>query len=394
MECRDVRRIDILEEKLRWQKRVLVGLVVAFCFNASPVMSTASKWFNQIFPSKVTSSNPLPGGSFDRPSFPDLSENRNEMMSKWAEGSSSEVQEGRLSKQAHAVGDVLQVSELQIVNEKGTVVALIGYDRAGDGAVLVFNKDGKAVSLLGVDGDGHGGLSILNASERFIAGVGSDGTDKANGLIEVGGESGSFAGFAVDNTGNAWMVTANRDGGIVSGLGADESGHGFLSIFNASGKVIAAVGADDTEKANGSMGVLGESGAFAGFGVDEAGDALMAVSNRDGKAVSLIGADEDGHGFLIVLDVGERILAGMGADASGAGALGISDGRFRAFVNENGDGVAETTTKDGSVRWSSEMTSGGGAPPSSGLLGDLDGDGDVDFTDFVTFAANFGKTSG
>ena len=55
---------------------------------------------------------------------------------------------------------------------------------------------------------------------------------------------------------------------------------------------------------------------------------------------------------------------------------------------------AENLTKDGDLRWSSEMTYGGGGPSQSGLLGDFDGDGDVDFTDFLTFASNFGKTSG
>lgn len=315
MECRDVRRIDILEEKLRWQKRVLVGLVVAFCFNASPVMSTASKWFNQLLPSKVTSGKSLSGR---------FSADRNEMMSKWAEVLPPETEEGRLSKTAHAAGDVLQVSELQIVNEKGTLVGVIGYDSAGDGVMVVLNSSGKAVSGLGVDGSGHGTLSILNASERVIAAMGADESREANGWVDVRSASGSAAGFFVDEVGDAAMTVLNRDGKTVSAIGVDESGHGVLGILNASGLPIAA----------------------------------------------------------------------MVADEDGVGALGISEGKFGAFVDENGNGVAETLTKDGSVRWSSEMTSGDGTPTSSGLLGDLDGDGDVDFTDFLTFAANFGKTSG
>ena len=38
------------------------------------------------------------------------------------------------------------------------------------------------------------------------------------------------------------------------------------------------------------------------------------------------------------------------------------------------------------------LTSDSGDNTSSSLLGDLDNDGDVDFSDFLTFAQNFGKT--
>jgi hypothetical protein len=37
---------------------------------------------------------------------------------------------------------------------------------------------------------------------------------------------------------------------------------------------------------------------------------------------------------------------------------------------------------------------GGGGGTPSGLIGDLDQDGDVDFADFLIFTSNFGKTSG
>ena len=226
-----VGRMDILEARLRWQKRVLVGLVVAFCFSASPVMSTASRWFNQLLPSKVTS-------------LGWVSADRNEMMSKWADVFSSDTEEGRLSKTAHAAGDVLQVSELQIVNEKGTLVGVIGYDSAGDGVMAILNSSGKAVSGLGVDGSGHGALRILNASERIIAAMGADESREANGWVDVRSASGSVAGFFIDEVGDAAMGVLNRDGKAVVAAGADGNGHGVLGILNASGLPIAAMGAD------------------------------------------------------------------------------------------------------------------------------------------------------
>ena len=94
--------------------------------------------------------------------------------------------------------------------------------------------------------------------------------------------------------------------------------------------------------------------------------------------------------FLFTLSESGLPIGTLTADPDGNGTLAISAGKFRAFVDENGNGAAETLAEDGSVRWTSEMKTGG----TGGLLGDLDGDGDVDFEDFLTFAANFGKSSG
>ena len=49
--------------------------------------------------------------------------------------------------------------------------------------------------------------------------------------------------------------------------------------------------------------------------------------------------------------------------------------------------------QDGNLRRSSEASLVGDGGTSSGLIGDFDQDGDVDFTVFLTFAGNFGKTS-
>ena len=120
----------------------------------------------------------------------------------------------------------------------------------------------------------------------------------------------------------------------------------------------------------------------------------MIMGNRNGDAVSVLGANENGHGIIGFLNASERIVAGMGADSTGVGGLGIEGGRFRAFVDANRSGVAETRGQDAEVRWSSEAAAVGDTGTSTGLIGDFDGDGDVDFNDFLTFARNFGRTSG
>ena len=142
------------------------------------------------------------------------------------------------------------------------------------------------------------------------------------------------------------------------------------------------------------MDVRNKSGPAAGFSVDRDGDGLTIVGNRNGDAVGVLGANENGHGLMGFMNASQRVVVGLGADSTGVGVLSIEGGRFRAFVDQNASGVAETRGQNGNLRWSSETTDDGDGGTSTGLIGDFDGDGDVDFNDFVTFAGNFGRTSG
>ncbi len=231
-------RIAVLEKRLKWQTRILIGLIVMFLFSASPALTMLSN----SFPENLT--------SFFKP------------------------ESGKLSKTALDSDDVLQVGRLEIVNDQGNVVALMGVDFVGDGFLAVRNREGKAETS---------------------------------------------AEISVDEKGDAAMK------------------------FRSKGRLFVAAGSDDN--GNGAFGLLN------------------TTTNEP------------------------TVL--MGADPNGNGLIGISRGKFTAFVDENGDGVAVTAGDDGNVLWSSDTV-----VSTSGLLGDLDGDGDVDFADFLVFAQNFGRTSG
>ena len=301
MDHRDARRIDILEEKLKWQKRVLAGLAVVFLFSASPASTTAAKWFSRILPSKA-----LSGQVPDRTSP--------ELISEWTVSNQPEGE--ALSKRALAAGDTMTVGLLRIVNQEGKVVGEFGYGAEGNGGLTVNNKNEK--------------LTVL--------------------------------------------ITGDNAGGS-------------LFAFDASRRAVVSMGADDDTPGNGFLITQGASGSFAGFFASEAGDAAMNVYNRDGSPVAAVGANADGHGGLLILSDSEQPIAAIDAGANDKGSLRISGRKFEAFVDENGNGVAQTRSEADSIRWSSET-------PSDGLLGDLDGNGEVDFADFVIFARNFGKTSG
>ena len=146
---------------------------------------------------------------------------------------------------------------------------------------------------------------------------------------------------------------------------------------------------------NGSASAVSASGSIVGLGVDAAGDAAVLVTNKEGVLTSILGVDINGHGVMGILNASGRPIAAMAADDAGNGVLGIEDGKFFAHLDAAGNGVAETRGQNQTLRWSSEMApAGGGGGTPSGLIGDLDQDGDVDFNDFLIFTANFGKTSG
>ncbi len=360
-------RLDVLEDRLRWQKRAIAGLFVAFLFSAAPALTQAPKWFGVMLPSKLTSLSLRNSGSGDGVRLQGLSPNL-------AEITFPETEYDGLSKiapeQIIDAGDTLRVGTLHIVNAIGEVVAEIGSEESGDGSLKIRNSNGTLVSVVGVDQTGHGRMVVLNAASRLAAAMGADPSEQANGWVEIHSSSGSAAGFGVNQSGNAVIAAFNSDGKLVSGMGITNNGHGSLTIANAAG------------------------GAVNLLTVDGTGDGVMIMGNRNGDAVSVLGANENGHGIIGFLNASERIVAGMGADSTGVGGLGIEGGRFSAFVDENGNGVARTRGADEEIRWSSEATPVGDGGTSTGLIGDFDGDGDVDFADFLTFARNFGKRSG
>ncbi len=361
--------------------------------NASPAFT--SKWFHRLLPPKLTSINLSPDASEGNADLPDVSSHRaralrrgqsgrdflDKTLSRWNEAP-------RSSKQAQqVVSDVLATRQLQIVNATGTVVAVIGSDNVGDGALVVRRADAEPVVSVGADQVGDGIVVITGTSESFAA-LSSDGM----GVIR-GSESSVNATFlGVDDAGNGLVTTLSTSGSLAV-LGTDESGLAGVVVASGSGSSGSAAFLGVNDAGNGVVSAASTSGSLAALGVDEAGDVAVLVTNRNGGLASALGVDEKGHGVLGIRNASGRDIAAMAADASGNGTLGIDGGKFRAFVDASGNGVAETRGRTQNLLWSSESDSGGGGT-SSGLMGDFDNDGDVDFADFLTFAANFGKRSG
>ncbi len=384
------KKVEVLEKRVRWQMRAIIGLIIVFLFNTSPAFT--SKWFHRLLPPKLTSVNVESSGDTG---FRNIASHREEILARRMQAPglgpgrdktefinnilSRQNEIPRLGKQAQTgelqiLSDTLrvqtlQVGTLQIVNASGGVVAIIGSDTAGDGVLLVGNAAGAAVAAISADQAGNGDISVIE-NNAPVAGMGID--QAGNGVVASSSASGSsFVVLSSDQAGNA---------GVIVGT-ASESGAGavILSVDNAG---------------NGSVSAVSASGSIVGLGVDAAGDAAVLVTNREGVLASVLGVDENGHGVMGILNASGQPIAAMAADEAGNGVLGIDGGKFRAHVDAAGNGVAETRGQDQNLRWSSETPSVGSGGTPSGLIGDLDQDGDVDFSDFLIFTTNFGKTSG
>ena len=381
------KKVEALEKRVRWQMRAIIGLIIIFLFNTSPAFT--SKWFHRLLPPKLTSIN------VNDTDFRDIASHREEILARRIHAPGLGLdrdktefinnilshQNGtpRLGKQAQAgelqiLSDTLRVQTLQtrtlqIVNAAGGVVAIIGSDPAGNGILLVGNVAGAAVAAISADQAGNGDISLIE-------------------------NNASVAGMGVDQAGNGVVAASNALGSSFTLLGADDSGNAGLIVGTASesGTGVVILGVDDV--GNGSVSAVSASGSIVDLGIDEAGDAAVLLTNREGVLASVLGVDENGHGIMGILNASGRPIAAMAADEAGNGVLGIEGGKFRAYIDSTGNGVAETRGQNQILRWSSEIrpTGGGGTP--SGLIGDLDQDGDVDFNDFLIFTSNFGKTSG
>jgi hypothetical protein len=180
--------------------------------------------------------------------------------------------------------------------------------------------------------------------------------------IQIATATGQIVGlFGVDGN-RAVLALLDRFGDPILLLGENDAGNGSINVYNKDTKRVSVIS------------------------VDPNGNGGIDVFNKDEKRVASLGVDPSGRGALEVFNKDIRV-AGLGVDPNGNGALNASDknGNLRAVVGvtPTGDGSLNTFDRNG-VAVATQST-------SSGIPGDLDRDGDVDFADFLTFAQNFGK---
>ena len=188
----------------------------------------------------------------------------------------------------------------------------------------------------------------------------------------------------------------NANGQQVGSIGTDDAGDGIILLGDASGRPQAAISVD--ADGAGLFTVFNSAGTQAVIvATDVAGDGFIGVGNSAGGLASQIGVGVSGGGFIGVANTAGTGGASLGVDTLNVGHLAISNEAgtdvIEAFV-KGGNGQIDVKTSTGISIWASDnvptISVGSGDP--SGLLGDFDNDGDVDFTDFLVFAQNFGRS--
>ena len=225
--------------------------------------------------------------------------------------------------------DTLRISVLEIINSAGTPVLVLSSDVAGNGSLQWYDHQKIRVGALGV-GDGENRL----ITELTLFDFEGDPAIALNSRERTFGSSiGVFSKKGFDVEGEF----------AVAGMGNLDGVFGFSTFGERQGRDFSSTLMGDftnEEDPTSLIGSLDDNETFTGFWNQGGKDAQFRVMNSKGKAVVLAGLDSMGDGYLKTFD------------------------------------------SDSKPTWESNS-----AP------GDLDGDGDVDFNDFVIFAKIFGSGS-
>ncbi|MFT5365656.1 MAG: hypothetical protein ACI8V2_000596 [Candidatus Latescibacterota bacterium] len=256
----------------------------------------------------------------------------------------------------------IQTSELQIVDENGAVVAILGREENG-GILKLKNKAGGDIFVANADSLNNGKFGVRSA----------DGREKFSGFVSIHG-NGELKLRQVDNSLLAVL-------GTVSNSNSSLDGRPSFSLRHPSGRTAFSV-----------------RSSLSSLGGDISGLSTFDATGRESTRLSTTASG--GHGYLLLRNAKGSTSHFIGSESNGSPVVDLRNGDGTTIVraeqdSTSGSGVLKTRDDKGNPIWQSgggENGSGGDGTKTSGLPGDLDNDGDVDFADFLTFAINFGKT--
>ena len=309
--------IRALRRRVRIQGFVLCILLMGWLLSATPAISLVGNTVLESF-------------------FAEQVPDRSEVLAEWSNRGD------RATKVVAQTFSVIRVKEVQIENDAGQVVALLGYDSKGNGGLFIDNAAGDIASFMTVD-------------------------DAGAGHVGAWGADFSSADLAVNSTGG-YVRVLSKTGDVSLGMGTETStGAGVIGLSHKEGGLVAITARKD----GAGLVVQANDGLQGGLSVFQGGTGGLTL-----------GGDEQ-----------ENPQLKLGVNANGTRELTLGNGGFQAVVDETGKGIAQTRGANNAVIWSSEDTRTGSTPNTGGLLGDLDNDGDVDIQDFLVFVEQFGKST-
>ncbi|MBT5832952.1 MAG: hypothetical protein HOH77_22405 [Candidatus Latescibacteria bacterium] len=336
------------------------------------------------------------------------------------------------------VTDLLQVRELQVVDENGAILAKIMQDTNG-GQLQIYNKSNANILNAFVDDGGRpildigtpgyrGKLRLINTpgDNTVELGVRDNETGffkikDANGIDAVWINSEGSGGLVRWNNTKgetAGFLGTNPNGGIVGVHGNDEEGtsprlFAGTNLFNGTG-VVEVIGSNgkttfltSTFENTPYLSLKNQAGITAINGTATGRGGSISGYNGEGNEKFRNAVSRDGHGYTLLKRADGITTHFVGSTRDGRPIIDLKNpaGGSLYIAEEDsttGKGILKTYDPDGTLLWKSSLdstttgdaggdSSTGGGDTTSGLLGDLDNDGDVDFSDFISFASNFGK---
>tara|TARA_B100001123_G_scaffold72975_1_gene82114 strand:- start:1286 stop:2602 length:1317 start_codon:yes stop_codon:yes gene_type:complete len=405
-------RVRKLERRVSEQRIVVCGaLMLAVCFATLGATSEGLRR-TQPLARQEASSAPIVASTVQKQVAPGIPR------AQYAAAKVAELQ----------IQEYVITKRLQIVNNKGAVVtdflssedgnALVAcYDNTGtaqflilagekggelyladeDGLPLIYagpSEKGHSILQVGGNGDKGGSLVLYNRKGNPIVTAGS--SNESHGRFMVNNKEGMGISVttATEEKGEGYSVLFNRNGKPLFGaMASGESGSIYISNSEEKDLIYAGASTDG----QGLLKVKQSDGSDLVYaGADLENNGVVEVSNRQGDELIFVGANTAGNGLIRILNREDQlgIAAVAGENTSFLSIVKNDEDAAIMASDVNGDGLVETYAKNRDRLWSSSFAQQTGPVSQSGLLGDLDGDGDVDGSDVLLMSENYGNKLG
>ena len=256
---------------------------------------------------------------------------------------------------------------LSLKNQTGQTV--VSGTATKNGALTVRNEAGTDVFSAKVDSLGHGGFDVHS----------TDGLAKISGFVSNFHGNGELKLRQVDNS----LLSVL---GTISGSTGPFEGRPYFELRHPNGKT--ATNLISTPNDVGQVTTFNQEGfSRTRLSTTSAGNGYALLRSAEGSVSHFIGNESNGGPVIDLLNSDGNVI--MRAEQDSTTGVGV-------LKTRNAEGVqiwqSGSDAGDGDGDGGGDGSTGDGGDTTSGLLGDLDNDGDVDFSDFITFASNFGKT--
>ena len=191
------------------------------------------------------------------------------------------------------IPEIIQAKSFEVVDDQGHSLVVIAPNPIGHGSVTVNKrsrgpKPGETIAVLSSDDLGNGGIDVYGLDGKtVIASLGAD--PRGDGAVSVFSKRGKqIFQASPDDDGDGTINLFNRDGKtMIAGVGADPEGNGAVSVFTKGGKQVFQVSSD--QLGDGVLSLMNRNGRIVvSLEVDEQGGGVVGTLDKDGTLTGLL----------------------------------------------------------------------------------------------------------